>query len=418
MKQVLMGLFLAASLAAQAQDVKTTKKFFEKKEFDKAQQAIDAAVAKEDKKPENWYWKHKVYSAIASSDQFKKLVPNARRTGWDALAKYVALDKNMKDMLLDNQLNYMENFNGYYTAFVKEGSVHLDAKNYAEAVSNFKNALDVSKFFYTQKFTTNELDTSITFYTGYAAMKGDLKQDAEVYYKRLVDANASGTDLQIAYGWLANYYITDTKNFTKALEVAEKGLKLYPTDEYLIDQKSAAIAGTGDMKAIFANHEASIAKPDAPYSEYLRYAADLYDYIYNDSTKKTDLEEKAKKFEEVMGKGLTMKPNSSEGNYLMGFHHANKAAAIDKQLKLYKNKKTPADLEAKKKLEATRATEVDASIKNHELTASLYRSKGATLKDNEKINYKATLTNLVNLYKFKNNLERSKSYEADLKALK
>jgi hypothetical protein len=418
MKQVLIGLFLAASLAAQAQDVKTTKKFFEKKELDKAQQAIDAAITKEDKKPENWFWKHKVYSAIASSDQFSKLVPTARRTGWDALVKYVALDKNMKDLLLENQLNYMENFNGYYTAFVKEGSVHLDAKNYAEAVSNFKNALDVSKFFFTQKFTTNELDTSITFYTGYAAMKGDLKQDAEVYYKRLVDANASGTDLQIAYGWLANHYINDTKNFAKALEVAEKGLKLYPSDEYLVDQKNAAIAGTGDTKAIFANHEASIAKPNAPYSDYLRYAADLYDYLYNDSTVKADFDEKQKKFDEIMGKGLTMKPNSTEGNYLMGFHHTNKAAAIDKQLKTFKNKKTPADLEAKKKLEATRTAEVEASIKNHELTASLYRSKGVNLKENEKDNYKATLNNLINLYKYKNMAERVKTYQEDLKALK
>jgi hypothetical protein len=418
MKKMFLGLFLLSSMMVLGQDVKKAKKFLEKNELDKAQQAIDEAVTKDAAKAENYLWKHKIYYAIATSDQFKKLVPDAREIGWEAIKKYVSLDKNMTALLVEDQQNYLANFNKYYTDYVNMGSTNLNGNNFADAFKYFKNAYNIAGFFYSQKWTTNQLDTTITFYTGYAAMKGEMKEDAELYYKKMVDANAFGTDYQIAYGWLANYYIVDKKDSKKGLEYAEKGLKLYPNDEYLASQKAAAIGSTGDYKAIFANHEANIAKPTATYNEYLKYAVDLYDYLYADSLPKADVAEKDAKFETIMGKALSMKPSSAECNYLMGFHHANKAIALNKLIKTYKNKKTPADLEAKKKLEEQLNVQIDASLKNHDLAASIYKSRLANIKQKDKDNYISTLTSLIQFYKFKANADRVKSYEEDLKVIK
>jgi hypothetical protein len=418
MKKSFLAITLFIAAVGFSQDVKTVKKTYDAKEYDKAQIAVDAFVAKDEKKAEAWFWKHKVYYAISQSEQFSKLVPNALKTGWDALMKYSTIDPKLDLAIRDNILGYMENFNNYYNKFVGKASANLDAKNYKESVVEFKNALIVSKYYYDKKITTNALDTNITFYTGYAAMKGELNEDAEIYLKKIADANIATVDAKIAFQWLSHYYIYDKKDAKKGQEYAEKGLKIYAEDEYLLSQKSEAIASGGDYNAIFANHEADINKPTSAFMDYLKYGIDLFTYLYNDTTKKPDFTEKQSKFDMVMGKALSLKPNNAESNYLMGFHLSNKAVLLQNKLKEFKNKKAPADLAAKKKVEEERLALVDASIKNLDLACSIYRGKGANIKDNEKDNYKATLSNLIVLYKFKNNLPRVKSFEEELKELK
>ena len=421
MKTLLISAILGLTTTlALAQDVKTVKKAYDAKDYAKAQQAADAFVAKDDKKADAWFWKHKVYWAISENEQASKLVPNARKTGWQAIEKYASLDPQYKVAITDDILGYLNNFQNYYSKFITIGSVNLEAKNYTESVAAFKDALAVSTFFYDKKMITNALDTNITFYAGYAAMKGELKDDAELYYKKLADANAGGVDTHIGYGWLANYYLADKKDAKKALFYADKGLALYPTNDYLKEQKSFAIAASGDFAAISANHEADIAKPNAPFGDYLKYGIDLYGYLYTDTAayKKPDFAAKQTKFDEVMNKAIGMKPNNAEANYIIGFHNANKALAIQTQLKAFKNKKLPADVAAKKKLEDAQLALVDASIKNHELAASIYKSKTVNIKENEKDNYKSTLANLINLYKYKNLNEKVKTYTDDMKAIK
>ncbi len=418
MKKLFLAITLLIASVGFSQDVKSVEKAFKAKEYDKAQIAVDAFVAKDEKKADALFWKHKVYYAISQSEQFSKLVPNAMKTGWDALMKYTTLDAKLDFAIKDNILGYMDNFSNYYSKFVNKASANLDAKNYKESVAEFKNALLVSKYYYDKKITTNALDTNIVFYTGYAAMKGELNDDAEIYFKKIVEANVATVDAKIAYQWLAHYYLYDKKDAKKGQEYAEKGLKIYADDEYLMSQKSEAIASSGDYNAIFANHELDINKPSVAFIDYLKYSIDLFTYLYNDTTKKVDFVEKQNKFDMVMGKALGLKPNNAEANYLMGFHLSNKAVLLQNKLTAFKNKKTPADLAAKKKVEDERAALVDASLKNLDLACSIYRGKGVNIKPNEKENYIATLNNLIVLYKFKNNLPKVKSFEEELKEIK
>lgn len=422
MKKVLLGLCLFATSTIVAQDLKSVKKAYDAKEFEKAQQAVDAFVAKDEKKAEAWYWKHKVYNAIATSEQYKTLVPDAKWKGFEAFKKYLGMDKTQVSLLTDNILDFGASIlNDYRSSFITIGGGQLDLKTqegYTQSFENLKKALTVFDFMYQQKAVGYSLDTLITFYAGYAAMNAKNDENTEIYYKKIADANAFGTDYKIAYGWLANYYLTDKKDLDKAKPVIEKGIKHYPDDEYLKSLKSKSIAATGDIKAIFANHEENIAKPEAQYNDYLNYAAELFDYLYNDSSVKTDFVEKEKRFEEVMGKGLSIKPNSAEGNFLMGMNTTQKTIEIDKQIKLLKNKKTPADIEAVKKLNADKMVLADAAIKNFELVSSLYRSKGTNLKDVEKERYRTVLTNMVYFYYFKKMDTRAKELEETLKSIK
>ena len=421
MKKIMIACFLFAATSLAAQDKKTVTKALDAKQLDKAQQAVDAFVAKDEKNAEAWYLKSKVYTAIAESEQYSKLVPNSEKAGWEALKKYAAIDKTFQVAMKADLLTYQDNFQFYYKKFINNGSANLDAKNYSEALNYFKSALSVSAFFYDNKWSSIALDTTIVFYTGYTAMKGEMKEDAEVYFNKLAAANAYGTDLRIAYGWLANYYTEVKKDTKKGLAYAEQGLKFYPTDDYLIDQKSLAIATSGDINAVFANHEVSINKPNAPYGDYLKYGIDLYGYLYDDSTAATtkkDFAEKQTKFEVVMGKGLALKPNNAEGNYLMGFHHGNKVVSLEKQIKAYNNKKTPADIAAKKALEQQRDAQVDAALKNLSLCASIYKSKMANIKENELRNYKSTLANLIVFNNYKSDKAKVTQYKADLAELK
>jgi tetratricopeptide (TPR) repeat protein len=419
MKKVILGFFMIAGcVSAIAQDIKTVKKFYDSKEYDKAKDAIDVTLSKDDKKAENWFWKHKVYQAISASDAFKKLMPDAGGKGFEALRKYYLLDTNMLVMLKENPtVNPSKPFEEYYQAFRVEGGNQLDAKNYDESFKALRNALAVSTFFYERKWIATPLDTSITFYTGYAAMNGGNKTETEIYYKKLLDANAVGTDLQIAYGWLANYYLKEVNNLDMAKLALERGLKHYPNDAYLKSMKLEAVQKSHDWTMIFKEHEALVSTPAAEFSDFLSYGADLFDYLYNDSTPKADMKEKQARFEEMMTKALTLKPGSAESNFLFGMHHSQKILRMNDVIKAtFKGALTPDQVAKKRVAQAEVAAETDKALKYLDMAGTLYGSRVEKLKDAEKDHYKNTLNNLIYFYNYKKMPDRVKAYEDKLKA--
>jgi hypothetical protein len=417
MKKIFVGLLGLITITTQAQNLKTVKKAFEANDFAAAKTAVEDWVTKEPNKADSWYWKHKVYQTIATTPAATALEPNAMLIGFEAVKKYNSLDKDLKMMIGENITNPTGPIEAYYNKFRIDGSANLEALKYDAAIENFKNAIKVSQFFYEKKWTTAVLDTVMNFYTGYAGMKGNNNEVAETYFKKIADANASGVDLQIAYGWLANHYLNTKKDIAAAEAMIEKGLKLYATDEYLLSLKNQSIEGSGNSDKIFANDEANIAKPDATFSNYLTYGSHLYDYLYTDSLPKADAAEKAKKLEDVMTKGLTMKPNSVEGNFLMGMIHTQKTITIDAAIKKLKGKTTPADVEAKKKLNADKLALADLALKNFSFVSSVYRSKADKLKPEEKQRYKIILQNMKYFYSYKKEDAKAAELEETIKEL-
>ena len=73
MKRVLLSTLLVLAVSGIfAQDIKKTKEFIAASAWDKAKTSIDQvlAVPKNQKSPEAWYLKGKIYSAISANPSF------------------------------------------------------------------------------------------------------------------------------------------------------------------------------------------------------------------------------------------------------------------------------------------------------------------------------------------------------------
>lgn len=415
MKKTIFGLlFTAIGLASVAQDIKTTQKLYDAKQYDKARDAIEAAITgKEGAKPEAWIWKHKVYWALGTTEPFKAQSPNALAQGFDALKKARTMPNGEATMLKELGIEYNKPFNDYYVTFINNGSAEMNAEKFGDAFNNFKSAINVSGFFFEQKMITSDLDTMLNFYAGYTAMKNKDNANAELYYKKLADRNAGGTDVQIAYGWLTNYYLTEKKDMAAAKAIYEKGIALYPNDDYLKSMKTNLARASGDPEQIFKSYEETIGSGKAEFSDYLGYGAELYDFLYVDSGRTvTDAAGKEKRMVEMLNKALELKSGSAEANYIMGMYYTSKALQGDKQLKTIKGTK-PEDVAKKKDLQSQINTFADQSIKYLEMCSSLYGAK-TNPKPNEKEHHKTALQQLVNLYKYKAQPEKIKSTEEKL----
>jgi hypothetical protein len=405
--------------AAKAQDVKTAKDFLTKSQFEKAAAAIDKAVAGTDaNNPMAWVVKHTIYQALANSSEYKGSTADANLQGFNALVKASKLPKGDEAMIREIGINYINTFNNYYTSFITDGSTKMNANDNKEAFKNFKNGLTVSTFFYNEKMTTTALDTMLTFYAGYTAMKNNDFANAEYYFKKLSDANASGTDLQIAYGWLSNYYIADKKDATNAKIVCDKGLAHYPKDEYLLSVKKQIAGASGNLENVFAIYEETISKGNASFSDYLGYGAELYDYLYVNENKNaiTNADTKEKKLEEVLLKAISLKNTSAEANYILGMSYTSKALQKDADKKKMAGVLTPEATITKKELEKAITNLTDNSIKYLEAAATLYEAI-SNRKPSQTEHYKTALQQLANLYKYRSMAEKKAAVEKKLQGL-
>ncbi|MBK8951492.1 MAG: hypothetical protein IPM85_03275 [Chitinophagaceae bacterium] len=265
-----------------AQDIKTAAGYFDKGELEKAKSAIDAAVSgTESGKPSVWIWKHKVYKAIGNSPTLKTKHFTALWESYLALKKAADLPGFDEAYLREfGTISYNKTFEEYYNGYIEGGSKLMNEGKFIPAYYDFSSAQDVSSFFYKRKLISSDLDTMITFYAGYCAMKGEDTAGAAANFQLLANRSASGADLQIAYGWLSNYLLKSRKNITKAKTVCEKGLSFYSNDEYLQSVKQEISRQTGDEEGLFGRYEQKIKNGTAVFTDYLSYGADLYDYLF------------------------------------------------------------------------------------------------------------------------------------------
>lgn len=409
---IIFILVLISGSTVCSQDIKTAEAYFTGKEYGKAKTAIDNAVDGNFKNdPKAWLWKHKIYQTLGLAAK-PAAATAVLQAGFEAMKKAMAMPKGDEAAVLILGLKANEDFNTYYTTFINNGSVLMNAADNAGALLNFKNALAVSGYFYEQKIISTQLDTMLTFYAGYTAMKAEKPAEAVYYFKKLADAGASGTDLQIGYGWLCNYYLTDLKDITTARLYCDMGLKLYPDDEYLRSKKTDIERAGGNMNAVFKNFEDIIASGKATFSDYLGYAAELYDYLYVD--KKSGAAEKSTKqarLFDLLNKAYAIKSNSPVTSYLLGMSYTSKALELDADVK------NPSIDEAQKEpLKKERDLCVEKSITYLENASTLYAGK-ATLTESEKEYYKTSLQQLVNLYKFTKNVTKQTETEVKIKGL-
>ncbi|MBK6935542.1 MAG: hypothetical protein IPH18_00590 [Chitinophagaceae bacterium] len=370
-----------------AQDIKTAAGYFDKGELEKAKSAIDAAVSgTESGKPSVWIWKHKVYKAIGNSPTLKTKHFTALWESYLALKKAADLPGFDEAYLREfGTISYNKTFEEYYNGYIEGGSKLMNEGKFIPAYYDFSSAQDVSSFFYKRKLISSDLDTMITFYAGYCAMKGE-----------------------DTAGAAANFQLLEAKT------VCEKGLSFYPGDEYLLSVKQEISRQTGDEEGLFGRYEQKIKNGTAVFTDYLSYGADLYDYLFVEKEiAGTSKSLKELRMVQVLKKGLELNNKSGEANYLLGMYYTGKAMELQ-------NEKMVLDTEANdyeaKKDEIQKKITINANISVQHLEAAVALLAGSTT-ESKRQNYKGALSQLVNLYKFMHLPEMQKAVEEKLKTL-
>ena len=151
-----MKKFLFAAIAVMfclglsAQDIKKVRNFFDKKDWPKAKESVDLALAneKEQKNWEAWYYKGLIYGQIAKDANLKANVPDAWMQSFQAYEKAMELDPKQSEVfMMTRQYPVFEN----YLEIQKEANQAYNSGNYQAALDGYKNADRVGRFIFKNK---------------------------------------------------------------------------------------------------------------------------------------------------------------------------------------------------------------------------------------------------------------------------
>jgi tetratricopeptide (TPR) repeat protein len=414
MKKVLLTTLLAvAGLGMIAQKVDKAKDLLAKNKLAEAKTEIDGVLAdaKNQKTGEAWYYKGKIYNAIAADNALATQTPDATVQAFDALKKYVDLDDKHILLTLENYKPITDMYQGYF----KKGASQFQENKFAEAFSTFKNCLEISDYMSSKGWANIKLDTTVVLYTGIAAEKAGKKDDAAIYYARLADAKVSGENMGEIYKWLTDYYAKKSDN-TNAMKYLALGQELYPKDTFWAEYEMQMIRDSGDKKALFANYEKLLTKNPSDYQTLYNYSVELYQTAYDTSLSKrpANSEELISKVEGNMKKVIELKPDFTSAYLVLGQISFNKGVDITAESKKIRPqgavKLKPEELKKKDDLRSQAGKKFDEAVPYFEKVDELLGSKGKLKMDDKKA-LKDAYDLLITIYDTKGNKDKVKVYE-------
>jgi len=305
-KRVLATAVLAMLfIGAVAQKLEKAKDKLKDKKYDEAKSEIDAflAIEKNAKNADAWYTKAKIYNAIAASDPSK--APSARQEAFAALRKYFEYDDKL---LIALQIDKYEPLNSIYQAYYKEGADDFNAKKYEEAITAFRNAIEVNRFMMEKKLINSAIDTSSTLYAGVSAERLEKPDTAAVYYSRLADLKISkfgDGDFSTLYSWLARHYY-QKKEFDKADKYIAIGRKLYPTNPFWSAMEVEMAKSNPDKQVLFNKYQDLVTRYPDSTTYLFDYSVEMYNYAYDTSTTGKRPENSAALIEKALANAKTV----------------------------------------------------------------------------------------------------------------
>lgn len=379
-----------------AQDLTAARKLMMEGRLAQARSAIDKLIAgPEAQKPEAWVLKGQIYQALANNDASRNQVPDARQQAVQALIRAYEMPGGTESLARSLGANYIQVFYDHYQRFIDESANRMKEGQFREALARLEGALQIGEFYVTHQLRPASLDTSVVFYAGYAALQAGAEEKALLYFTRLTSARASGTDLEIAYGWLSNYLLETRQDRAAARRVCELGLSLYPQDEYLRRVELTLARAGNQPEDLFMLLEKRIQEKRATVRDYLLYGSELYDYLYTGSKKISgDLSSRRQRLEELMNEVLRLSPASAQAWLILGLQST--GLALEAQ---QKNKAAASDAEKTRWTEQAQAS-ADQAIERLEKAVQQYE-KTAGLSATDKEYRKTALQQLVNLYLFR-----------------
>lgn len=419
-----MKKFLFAAIAVlfawsiSAQDIKKIRSAYDKKDWVKAKDAVDQALAteKEQKNWEAWYYKGMIYGQIAKDANLKATVPDAWMQSFEAYQKAMELDSKQTEIsMMTKSYPVFEN----YLELQKEANAFYNSGNYQGALDNYKKADQVGRFIFKNKWALSEVDTILYYYAGAAAMQLENKEEVVSFFSKIADAKIGGEGFDVVYRYLA-YYYEQKKDADNAKKYADIGRQLYPKDSYYDKVELDKMRKNGaDPLEVFKKYETIAEYDPKDYEVRYDYAAEIFNWIYMDG--KATAEQRPVYFDKmiaILKNCIELDAKTADAHLLMGKIYYNEAAFIQDEIKKIKGT-TPADTQKKADMKKKMDERMKDAIPNLDNAYVIFSTMTADqLKDRRTKNeYKSTVYLLTEAHRFLGNKDKEKEYDAKYQAL-
>jgi tetratricopeptide (TPR) repeat protein len=398
----LTGFLALAGMGLFAQSVDKAKDLLKANKIADAKTQIDGALAveKNQKSSEAWYYKLKIYNAIAAgplSGQY----PDARQQAFDALKKYVEVD-DKKLLLL--QIDGYKPVNEIYQGFFQIGANDYNSGKYDSALTNFTGAIETSSFMNAKGWTTLKLDTTSTLYAGISAEKAGKKDTAAMFYGRLADARIdkiNNSNMIDIYKWLVDYYSNTKKDDAmtqKYLGIAEK---IFPDDLFWPSTRLEILRAKGNKDSLFVEYDTIVAHFPKNYLFFFNFGLELYQYAGDTSSgqRPANADTLIAKAQVMLKSCLALQPDYPQAALVLGQISYNQGVDLQAQVKKLHGA-TPDVVKQRTDLRAATNKKFDEAIPYFEKVDQDLGSKGK-LKMEEKSALKDAYDLLITIYEAK-----------------
>jgi len=316
MKKILsICLFSVNAVLLFAQPGEITNAILSQKDGDLANAKASIDKASEHEKtindPKAWYYKGKIYEAIANDPVLGKQYQDAAKIAFESLEKAKKLDEtSAKPGKFKKDIEEEWNSAPFAIAIQNAGIVAYQNKKYDEAYNYF-----------TMYQSVKSTDTLGYVYAAQMALaENDYKKAKDTYVKGI--EKTGYTTPEILNNLIYIYKSVESeKDLNKALEIAQMGRTKYSGNPIFLAQEIDILEKTGKLNEAVAKQEALVQKyPNK--AENLLVMGSLYE--------KVNEIEKAK---DAYTKALALAPNSFEANFNLGALYYNPAVEIMKEVR-------------------------------------------------------------------------------------
>ena len=412
-KLILSAFLVATSTALLAQNLDDIKEKVDKGKYDEAKEKIDKALT--DPKGQNnanvWYYKAVVYGQLANDSTKNDM--DYRMEAFNALQKYQQLDPKNVMLMLNQNANFFQLYEGYYNRGVKL----FNAKSYDQAFHDFTSALKIKDYIYGKGYEINNfkfaaLDTNLLNLTGSAGMLAKKEDLAIPYFTMLADAKLKGADFKDIYPIIVDYYNRKGDSVNKAKYMAV-GVELYPENPYWVQTK---LSEAGDDKSKRIAQFQEMLKSDPKNHDLLvDYAIELFNYTYG-KDKPSDYAARQQELTSALQNAINSNATSTYANYVMTQHLSNQVYDMQQEYNAIKSTK-PEDIKKKQAMNKDIEKKSEEMFAFSNATYELY-DKMTDLKPADKANFRSVTNQLIDYYRMKKQPEKVKALEEKLKTIK
>jgi hypothetical protein len=416
MRRLLFLFLLTASVSGvYAQKLDDVQKDISNNKYSDAKVKIDKILTdpKQAADAKVWFYKGKVYAALAAQDTANTLGFDANMEAFQAFKKYQEMDPKNTFMLLDQNVGLFQVFDIYYNQGVKS----YNTKDYTAAYQKMKTALEVQKYIRDKGYSYNGfsfpvLDTTLVNLTASSAYLAKKESESIPYFEKLADAKIKDKEYREIYALLVEYY-TNNKNTEKADKYLNIGRELFPDAEYWVNVEFGA-PGNDKQKRI-ARYEEMVKKYPANYTLAMDYAIELFNYAYSYDTKPADYTERQERAQKALENAISVQ-STSTANFVMSQHIYNQIYDLEETARLMKGT-TAADL-AKKKALNENINKKYEDLYTYSLKAyELFGEHEKDLKAQDKANYRKVINQLIDYHQRKKQADKVALYQAKIKTL-